>query len=170
MTKGAFTRRLQRVESILVSMTRVICVMLLLVIVFDVFLAVLTRYLLHYPFNFADQLAKYLVIWVAFIGASLAVREGAHISVEALTRKLPIVYQKRILIVVNIVVSMFLILIIWYGFQFAWSSRIYSDPLVFGISMMYAYLSVPVGFLFVLVQLNLFTIIAVLSGLDKAIK
>jgi TRAP-type C4-dicarboxylate transport system permease small subunit len=36
--------------------------------------------------DWGDSLIRYLVVWVAFIGAAIATREGKHISIDLLSR------------------------------------------------------------------------------------
>ena len=63
-----------------------------------------------------------------------------------------------------VLVSIFLIVISYYGYFFSWMMRDCStDPLVFGISMMIPYLSVPVGATYSLLQLWLTVFIIMMS-------
>ena len=158
---------LHKSESYLIKFLKVICSILFCLIIIDVFSSVLSRYVLFYPLNFADQLAKYLVIWLAFLGTSLAINEGSNIAIDLLVRKLSTQSKNILLIVIDIMVSIFLFVIIYYGFLFAWQAKNFNDPLVFGMSMIYPYLSVPIGFLFILVIVNIRTILIVLANKEN---
>lgn len=50
---------------------------------------ILLRNFLHVSFFGADQILRLLVLWVAFLGAVAASREGKHIHVDAIARWLP---------------------------------------------------------------------------------
>ncbi|GAB5377996.1 MAG: TRAP transporter small permease [Acuticoccus sp.] len=52
------------------------------------FLQVFTRYVLNSSLAWTEEIARYLLIAVAFIGAAAATRRGAHIAVEVV-RLLP---------------------------------------------------------------------------------
>lgn len=61
---------------------------LLYILLFSMFICVLlgfvSRYVLVTPLAWADELARYLMIWGTFIGASYGVKKGAHITLDIL--------------------------------------------------------------------------------------
>jgi len=134
-----------------------VCVFLLAAIVITVMASIVTRFAIFHPLNFADALAKYLMMWMAFLGVSLALRKGEHIAVEAL--KAHLTGRTRLLLELVIAGGMaaFLALVVYFGALNAWSGRNSHDPFVFGVSMMIPYLSVPAGALCALAQLLLTT-------------
>jgi len=50
------------------------------------FLQILLRNAFSTGVSWADPLVRYLVLWVGFIGASLAGKEGKHITIEVFSR------------------------------------------------------------------------------------
>src|SRR5262249_47087037 len=46
------------------------------------------RYVFNYPFAWADELAQLLFIWLAVLGAAVALRRGEHMRLTALVRHL----------------------------------------------------------------------------------
>lgn len=54
-----------------------------------VFLQFFTRYVLNDSLAWTEEIARYVLMAVAFIGASLAARRGTHIAVEVLLHALP---------------------------------------------------------------------------------
>lgn len=154
---------LRKIDDILSLVVKVICVILLGAIVTTISVSVFTRFVIFYPLNFADALAKYLMMWMAFLGSGLAIKEGEHIVVDMFVNKLGGRAKKMLLIAINIVVSIFLMIVIYYGFLYALSGRDSHDPFVFGISMLIPYLSVPVGACYMLIQINLTTFIRMLG-------
>jgi TRAP-type transport system small permease protein len=157
----------KKAETNLTNVTRGICFFLLFLIVIAVSLSLVTRYFFFYPLNFSDQLSKYLLIWLSFLGASLGVKYGSHIAIDMFIKNLSKANRKFILIVVDLLISFFLILLIYYGFQFALSAKLFNDPLVFGLNMMYPYLSVPVGSLVLLAEVNLCMILWLCDEIDN---
>ncbi|MBT8371207.1 MAG: TRAP transporter small permease [Deltaproteobacteria bacterium] len=71
--------KISRVESILVT------VMLTLMILVA-FSQIVLRNFFATGIDWGDTLVRYLVIWVAFIGASIATKEGKHITIEFISR------------------------------------------------------------------------------------
>lgn len=70
---------LGRVEKFLV--TAMLSVMILLA-----FAQIMLRNIFSTGISWGDPLVRYLVLWVGFIGASLATKEGKHITIEVFSR------------------------------------------------------------------------------------
>ncbi|MGD8883138.1 MAG: TRAP transporter small permease [Desulfobacterales bacterium] len=70
---------LGRVEKFLVG--AMLSVMILLA-----FLQIILRNVFSTGISWGDPLVRYLVLWVGFIGASLATKEGKHITIEIFSR------------------------------------------------------------------------------------
>ncbi|MFD2044522.1 TRAP transporter small permease [Ornithinibacillus salinisoli] len=154
---------LDRVDQVIAKAVEIVCVILLAAIVIVTSMSVFSRFVIFNPLNFADALSKYLMMWMVFLGSGIAVRAGEHIVVDMFTDKIKGKSKKMLLIVIDILISVFLIIIIYYGFINAWSGKDSHDPFVFGVSMMIPYLSVPVGFSYILFQLNLTTVLSILK-------
>lgn len=54
-----------------------------------VFYQVFTRYFLSDPAGWTEEIARYLLVAVVFVGASMAVRKNNHIQVDAFYRFMP---------------------------------------------------------------------------------
>jgi TRAP-type C4-dicarboxylate transport system permease small subunit len=110
-----------------------------------VFLQVVSRYVFSYPFDWPEELARYLFIWVALLGAALALKRGAHFSIDALVRRLPARWRLIVPLSIHVILAAFTLVVAVKGFQLA--MRV-SEQLSSGmeIPMTYPYLSVPVSF------------------------
>ena len=75
-------RGLDRAEGILI-------VLLLGLMIGIAFLQIVLRNLFATGLSWADALVRNLVVWVGFIGAALATREGKHITIDLILRGLP---------------------------------------------------------------------------------
>ena len=64
-------------------------VLLFSVAVILYFSQIVSRYVFGFTFAWAEELIVTLVVWACFVGASLAVRHHAHISVDLLVNTLP---------------------------------------------------------------------------------
>lgn len=53
---------------------------LLLAMTVAVFLQVLFRYALDAPLFWTEELARYLMIWIVYLGASVGLKRGAHVG------------------------------------------------------------------------------------------
>jgi TRAP-type C4-dicarboxylate transport system permease small subunit len=57
------------------------------------FLQIMLRNLFDTGIAWGDSLVRYLVLWVAFVGAALAVKENKHIKIDVFSRWLPAEWQ-----------------------------------------------------------------------------
>jgi TRAP-type C4-dicarboxylate transport system permease small subunit len=58
------------------------------VLVIDVTWQVVTRFVLHDPSSWTEELATFLMIWVGLLGASVALKRGAHLGIDYFVSKL----------------------------------------------------------------------------------
>jgi len=121
------------------------CGVLMVAITGVVFLQVVSRYVFSYPFDWPEELARYLFIWVALLGAALALKRGAHFSIDALVKRLPARWRLIVPLSIHAILAAFTLVVAVKGFQLA--MRV-SEQLSSGmeIPMTYPYLSVPVSF------------------------
>jgi TRAP-type C4-dicarboxylate transport system permease small subunit len=82
-----------------------------------VFLQFYTRYVLNSSIGWTEEIARYLLIGVTFVGSIMAMRKGTHIAVEALLVFVPKEWKHWILVVVDFVVAVFCGAMAWYGFE-----------------------------------------------------
>lgn len=73
---------IDRVEQALIST-------LLSLMILISFLQIVLRNIFATGISWADPLVRNLVLWVAFIGAAIATREGRHITINAIPRWMP---------------------------------------------------------------------------------
>jgi TRAP-type C4-dicarboxylate transport system permease small subunit len=82
-----------------------------------VFLQFYTRYVLNDSIGWTEEIARYLLIGVTFVGSIMAMRKGTHIAVEALLVFAPKEVKHWTLVVVDFVVAVFCGAMTWYGFE-----------------------------------------------------
>lgn len=160
---GGILQALRRIQSVTVTGGRVFCVACLLAIVVCTGLSVTFRYVFFLPLNFSDPLSVLFLTWVTFVGTGLAVYSGEHVFVDYFISRCPQTIRDSATVVTTVLISFFLIMISYYGFRFALAMKDSHDPLVFNISLLVPYISVPVGMAYTLVQLWLVAGIALLE-------
>ncbi len=69
------------VEGALVLLTLVLCV--------DVFVAVVLRYVFHTSLGFYDELARFVFVWMSFLGAASGVKRHGHFGVSLVLKRFP---------------------------------------------------------------------------------
>jgi TRAP-type C4-dicarboxylate transport system permease small subunit len=82
-----------------------------------VFLQFFTRYVLNNSLGWTEEIARYLLILVTFVGSVTAMRKGSHIAVEALLVFLPREARHWTLVAVDGLVALFCGAMAWYAYQ-----------------------------------------------------
>jgi len=103
----------------------------------------------------ADQMLRLLVLWVAFLGAVAASREGKHIHVDAIARWLPERVKAGVVALTDLFTVSVCLILAWQALRFIQSARV-SNEMAFG--------SLPVWGAAVILPLG-FTLIALRYGL-----
>ncbi len=91
-------------------------VFLLFLMVFLAFGQVILRNFFSSGLLWTDIFLRQLVLWVGFLGASLAVRERRHISIDVLPQLIPAAYKPLVQVLVNLsagLISVFLTVAAW---------------------------------------------------------
>ena len=129
-----------------------------------VLLGVLFRYVLMVPLPWSEELARYLMVWGASLGASVAFREGSHIAITILVDKLHGIYGEIILKVTQIIIFIFVVIVMVEGFILAVNVSNQESPAM-EISMGWAYACLPVGAALMAIHL---LVIIIKEAMEKA--
>lgn len=131
-----------------------LCVLLLALLVLDVWLGVLVRYVIPLPLTFTEELARYLMIWMALLAISSGIVHREHIGVEFLFDRFPPTMRRALAVTFDVVSFVFFALLFWYGLGFAEKgfSRL---TMIYAIPKGWAFASVPVAALLACIQLAL---------------
>jgi TRAP-type transport system small permease protein len=135
---------LQRFESAYVLLNQALIGLMMAAMFILVFTNVVTRYGLGFSVGWAEEIASFLMIWVTFLGAGLALREGRHVAIDLLQDRLPDSARSRLRLALALVILAFLALLTWLGVQFVlfgWRSVTFVTQIPRGIP----YLAVPIG-------------------------
>lgn len=101
-------RILNNIEELVLGLT-------LLGLAIFVFIQVVLRYGFHFAFTWAQELGRYLTIFLTFLGASLGVKYGTHFSMEAVVKYLPPRSSHLVQAIANFLCGVFFVLIIYFA-------------------------------------------------------
>jgi TRAP-type C4-dicarboxylate transport system permease small subunit len=112
---------------------------------FIVFLQFFTRYVLNDSLSWTEEIARYGLMWVVFIGGILVTRRNTHIAVELMSNLMkPGPARVALLAGIDIVKLMFLALLAY--FSIAITDRMtFQRMAVFDLPMSYVYYGVALG-------------------------
>jgi TRAP-type C4-dicarboxylate transport system permease small subunit len=146
---------------------RWVCIALLAVLVLVVVWQVFTRQVLDAPSVWSEELAKYLFVWLSFLGTALVFGERGHIAIDFLVRKMPAGAQRGVAALGQVVTLVFAGLVLVYGggnlAELTWTQAVPSLPLMVG----WLYLVLPVSGVLVLFY-SAHHLVAVVRGVEDA--
>ncbi|GAB4369626.1 MAG: hypothetical protein Kow009_06230 [Spirochaetales bacterium] len=124
----------------------VVLVVLFPIMVVTIFVATMIRYLSTLSLVWAEELARYCMVWIGFLGASLGIQKNAHLGVEALVSRLPDGYKPYLSLFRTGVIILFNALILIFSLQIIWS-QIQTEQVspALRIPIGIAYGAIPVG-------------------------
>lgn len=89
---------------------------------------VFCRYVLNHSLFWSEELARYMLVWLSFLGATVAYYRQVHPGIDALTARLsPATGLRCRQLVLLISMSLFMVMIV-SGIQFAWFIRMQISP------------------------------------------
>ena len=154
---------MEKLSAVLDKITLTTASILLVVIAVIVNWGVFCRYVLFAPLPWSEQIPKYAMIWMGFLGASLGISRNRHIGFDILVVRLPSVIRKLIIIAGRILVLFFLAMMTIYGVTFALAVGFSSNAPMLPIPMFYLFLAVPVGGVFMILQATIKLVMDVMT-------
>lgn len=149
-------QRLLEMKALLTKALEWLLIIAVFLLVCDVVWGVFSRYVMGEQAKWSEELARFLLIWVALIGAAVAFGQKAHLGVDYFVGKLEPSVRKSTALFSHSIVLFFAITIFIYG-----GGRVVYDALLLeqmtpalGWKMGYVYLALPVAGCF----MTLFTI------------
>ncbi|MEZ5665775.1 MAG: TRAP transporter small permease [Burkholderiaceae bacterium] len=146
---------LKNLEAGFVRLNQGLIVLLMASMAVLVFANVLMRYVFNQSIFWVEEFTQIQMIWVAYLGAGLALREGRHVAVDMLQDLLPEPLRKVVRGFIALAMALFLIALFVLGLQiaeFTWAQETPAMGLPAGIP----YLGIPVGAAAMLLHLLLF--------------
>lgn len=131
------------------------------VLMFQVF----SRYVMAYPFTWTEELARFIFIWMVFIGAAALASKNAHIAVTFITEVSPPALAKWIVRFAALVMTVATGVVAWASFEFVEATAKLPSPAL-GLPMLYVYLAPALSFLLV----SLHTIEFIITGEEASLE
>lgn len=125
---------------------------LVAVMLADVSLGIVYRYGVGSALAWTEELARYLMVWAGFLAASIALREGLHVHVDFLARRLRRGWRRALRFGATVGVVVFLVVTAVQGCELTRSVLDQRSP-VLGISMAWPYAAIPTGAVLMLLEL-----------------
>lgn len=134
-----------------------VCAVLAAVLVLDVWLGVLVRYVVPWQLTFTEEAARYLMIWTALLAVSCGIARREHIGVLIIFERLPPVMRRVVLAGLDLLALSFFLYLLYFGIGFA-ESGFKRFTMIYGMNKALPFAAVPVSALFAAIQIVLVAI------------
>jgi TRAP-type C4-dicarboxylate transport system permease small subunit len=139
------------VEQRLYEAIRVITALMLILTVVLVFGEVILRYGLDRSLGWAEELLRYLLIWMTFLGSYLAIKSNEHLGIGLFFQWLPRQWQQPLDAVANLLLLLFLAAFSVLSFQY--TLKFFADEsTTLEVPMGLVYAILPIGGVLMLYQ------------------
>jgi TRAP-type C4-dicarboxylate transport system permease small subunit len=135
---------LDRFDRALLGLNRALIIAILAAMATIVFANVVLRFTTDRSLLFVEEAARYLMIWLTFLGAGPVLRYGGHLGIDTLQERLPR-HAAAVRGAVFVVLLGFFVFMVWVGVRYAMFAWQQTTP-VLGIPIGAVYLAMPIGF------------------------
>ena len=146
-------RGMLKFKAVMVTALDAVLIVAVALLVFDVVWGVFTRYVMGEQAKWTEELARFLLVWVALLGGAVAFGTKGHLGVDYFVGKFHPEVQKGMAVVSHLIVLFFAGAIFLYG-----GIRVVFDALVMeqmtpalGLKMGYVYLALPLSGVFMVI-------------------
>lgn len=107
------------------------------------FVQIIMRTFFSAPLKWAEELARYLQIWITFLGIGYGIRRGSHIGMTLLKDRLPPILKALCGLIVDVAGFLAFIVLFRTSLQFLAHQNVVSTAME--LPMQLVYLVIPVG-------------------------
>ncbi len=131
--------KINRLEQVLIAA-------LLLTMILIAFVQIVLRNFFATGIDWGDALVRYLVVWVGFVGAAIAVKEGKHITIDVLSPALGGVSQRVLQAISHACSAVICGMLTWAGIKFIWFEAEMGGTVFSSLPVWVPELIIPVSF------------------------
>ena len=113
---------------------------------------VVLRYVFRAPLMWAEEASIFLMIWMAFVGAGIGIRRGAHVAMTLLVDRFPYWLRWAALAFSASTMILFLTIVAWQGILLSVFVADQPSPAL-RVSMAWPYFVLPIGAVFMMTQI-----------------
>jgi TRAP-type transport system small permease protein len=140
-----------RIDHAFLRANRFVIIVLLASMAMLVFANVALRFLTDHSILWVEEVSRYAMIWLTFLGAGPVLRYGGHIGIDTLQERFP----RRAWVIRAVICALlcgFFAVMIWSGLRYALLTWGQTTP-VLGIPVGAVYLAIPIGFALLMIHL-----------------
>lgn len=119
-----------------------VLVAILSVLVSIVLANVIGRYVFNFALTWADEMARFLFVWLTFLGATVGLARGAHIGMDIVVQALPPRGARALQALALLLMAVFLTVWGWHSLELVQRSMTFRTPAM-GVPRGYIYAIAP---------------------------
>lgn len=109
-----------------------------------IFTNVALRYLTDQSIEWAEEVARHMMIWLTFLGAGPVLRYGGHIAVDNLQDSVPPRVAVALRVLIALLMTGFFVFMVWWGILYMQRAQLQTTAAT-QISFAWIYAAMPVG-------------------------
>ena len=103
------------------------------------------RYVLNDSLTWSEELAKFFMVWLVFVGAPIALRVGDHVAIHIFPDALPSRLRSILMVLISLLIVWFCYILTIESSSFAWNARTQVLIAIGDFSMLWIFASIPFG-------------------------
>lgn len=136
-----------------IKLSELVIIVTFAVMVVSTLTQVICRYLLEFSLPWVDELARYCLVWMVFVGMVLTLVRGQHVTVDLMLDRYSIRFRPFALTIIDLATSgLFLVLL--YGGVLLMQLTAGQTTSGLGIPKYMVYAALPIGALLMLIELG----------------
>ncbi len=142
-----FLNLYRKFADLVFNVIKVLMAIMITVMVIVTTMEVIRRYIFGLSFIWAEELVKFMLVAVTFLGGPAAYRAGGLAFLDLVVSHISENGRKIISIIINVVIIISCVWLAKLGFEYSFSpmvAKMYSTGLK--LKMTYIYLTIPIGF------------------------
>src|ERR1700759_652982 len=116
------------IEAVLGTLVEIPAAILVVAEIVILFAGVISRYVMHSPLIWSDELASILFLWLAMLGAVVAFRRAEHMRMNAIVANASPRMRAYLDVVATCAALAFLLLVIWPAYDYAYEESFITTP------------------------------------------
>jgi TRAP-type C4-dicarboxylate transport system permease small subunit len=139
-----------RLRDTFLRITDIFLIVLLAAIIVIVFGQVCARYIFNNPFMWAEELVRFVFIWMVFIGAAVATLNERHYTVTFFVDLLPRPARKVWILCTNMIICLFTTILAFYSVKLLEVTSMQKSTAL-EISWTWVYISLSIGLFLIII-------------------
>ena len=106
---------LDRVLERITAVVKWVMIIMTCVIFFITTFTVFTRYIINYVPSWSEEIPRYLLVWITYLGAALAIKFKEHISLDVFFNLMPLKARQVGHLILNGLIAIVAVIMVVYG-------------------------------------------------------